>query len=123
MSARLAIHAPELDPEELQELTRRLAQTINRETDFQAELPHAASEAGDKGLAELFGLLTLDRLKSAVEPLIEVLSLYFQRSESLAMEFQCPDGRASTVKIRATDLDGRRVGEVIRLTRKFLDDC
>ena len=123
MTARLLINAPDFDPEALQQLTRRLQQTINRETDFRAELPEAAAAAGDKGLAELLGLLELKHLKSAVEPLLNALKIYFQRSDSIEMEFQCPDGKATSVKIRAADLDNKRIGETLRLTRRFLDDC
>lgn len=122
MSARLAIHAPELDPEELQELTRQLAETINRETDFQAELAETAGGAGDKGLMEDLGKLILEGLGSAVGPLIDCLKTVFER-DAIEMEFQCADGKQASLKIRAADLEGQRVGETLRLTRKFLADC
>lgn len=122
MTARLILVDPGLDAEELQALTRRLQQTINRETDFQAELAETPGAAGDKGPMEDFGKLILEGLGGAVEPLIDCLKLFFER-DSIEMEFQCADGKRASLKIRAADLEGKRVGETVRMTRKFLADC
>ena len=123
MTANIVIHSPDLDAEELQQLTRGLLKTINQETDFEAGLPQVAAGEGEKGLGELFGQLNLTNLKSAIEPLFNALRIYFQRSDTIEMEFQCAGGKAAKLKINATDLGSKRVSETMRLTRKFLDDC
>lgn len=119
MEATLKITSDDLDEKKLQDLTRDLTNTLNRETVLTATLPEEAGEEGAKGDPITLGTILLAAIKSgAVVALFEVLKAYFERKPSLAIEIERGDGQK--IKIGAEQLDEEQIGKTIELANDFL---
>jgi hypothetical protein len=114
----LKIIASDLDPEDLQGLTRELSQTLRKETGVDTTLPEGAAGPGTRGDPVTLGTIIITALTSgAVVALFNVLKTYFERKPTLVMEFQRPDGKTFTV--RAETLSQPHIDQTIRLANDF----
>jgi len=95
MDITLNLSSSELDnKEELQTLTRELCNTINNETDIQAEIPSGAVQQGHKGDPITLGAIALSFLGSggAAVALFEIFKAYFSRNSSFTIKAKKADG-------------------------------
>jgi hypothetical protein len=119
MKFTLKISSAALSDEEMNTLTRQLAQTISRETDISTEIPEHQSEAGVKGDPITIGVLALSFLSSgAAVALIEVLKTYLGRASSLTFEAKRPDG--SQMKISAENMKPEQMQDTVARLSSFL---
>ena len=65
MDAALKLTSIDLDAEDLQDLSRDLANTLNRETELEATLPEESGEPGTRGDAITLGQIILTALSAA----------------------------------------------------------
>ena len=122
MQARLFITAPDLTEVALQQLTRDLTLTLNRETEVEAEIAEEPGGSGSKGDMGLIGQIVLTVLGSGgvAVALIGVLRSYVERSTSLTIEFTREDGRK--LKIEGDDLTPERIVQIQEAARKFFEE-
>ncbi|MEJ2366392.1 MAG: hypothetical protein P8017_17290 [Deltaproteobacteria bacterium] len=118
MDTTLKIHSHDLDPEDLQRLTRELSRTLKQETGVNTTMPEGPAGPGARGDPITLGTIIITALSSGtVVALFHVLKSYFERKPTLEIEFQRPDG--NTFKIRAETLGQAQVDETIRLAKDF----
>ena len=80
MDARLRLSSDSLTADEIQNMTRALNNTLNRETDIGAALSEQAAGPGTRGAEIEFGTIALSFLSSgAAVALFNVLKSYFER--------------------------------------------
>ncbi len=119
MDTKLKIISTDLGAEDLQNLTRDLAKTLNKETDVAASLPEGTGDVGDKGDPITLGMILLAALEGgAVAALFGVLKAYFERKPLLTMEFERQDGQK--FKIQAEHLDENQIAKTVELANDFL---
>lgn len=119
MDVTLKVFSSGLAAEDLQDLTRGLCNTINKETELIATLPGESGKAGMKGAPIELGQILLTALTSGtIVALFNVLKSYFERKPSLEIEFERTDGKK--FKIQAEQLDKTRIEDSFKLANKFL---
>lgn len=118
----LTIQSASLADEEIQRLSQRLRQTLKRETPIKAESVAIAAEAGDKGLKEVLGKIKLSDVKKAIEPLLNVLKVIFERREDIELELQRADGSKATLKISKSHLQDSQINRTFRMMEQFLNE-
>lgn len=120
MHATMQITSAVLSAEELDSLTRQLAQTIARETDISAQFPEQPPTPGAKGDPITIGTLALSFLSSgAAVALFEVLKTYIGRVSNLAIEVKRPDG--SQVSISAQNMKPEQLQDTVARLRGLLE--
>lgn len=120
MDITLQISSTALSAEELDILTRQLAQTIGRETDISAQIPGHQAPPGAKGDPITIGALALSFLSSgAAVALIEVLKTYLGRVSNLAIEVKRTDG--SQVSISAQNMKPEQMQDTVARLRSLLE--
>jgi len=93
MNLTLNLSSNELDPEDLQALTRGLCDSIVDETEIKAEIPSGAVVQGAKGDPVTLGLIVLTLLTSgSAVALFEIFKAYFNRNSSLTIKMIRADG-------------------------------
>lgn len=121
MTETLQVTSQRLDPGALQSMTRELAGAINRSTDVSADLPEGETAPGHRGDAVTLGTIALSFITSgAAVALFQVLKAYFERDESLVMEFERPDGRKMIIK--AENMSAERIDSSVALAQTFFAD-
>ena len=120
MDATLSITCPDLSAQDLQELTRDLARTLNEETELTASLPEEPSRsAGTKGDPITLAHILLTALSSGtLVALFNVMKSYFERRSALEMVCERKDGEKFV--IRAENLKANQVNETVKLAKEFL---
>jgi hypothetical protein len=120
MDSTLSISSDHLDAEALQDFTRDLCNTINRETAIRATLAESASEAGVKGAEIGLGtiILTLIGSSGVAVSLINVLRAYFQRSRHLRITIDTKNG--NRIELDGTNLEPGQIENTIKLLNKAL---
>ena len=121
MNCRLSLVSTELDPERLQALTRDFCSVANREYGLQAELAQAGATPGVKAVeVALIGTLVLTFLSSgAAVALINVCKSFFERSSSLEMTVERPDGKKLTIK--AQNVRSDQIASTLQTVREFFE--
>jgi len=116
-TAALIISSSETDPHNLQEITRDLCKTINRETDIEAAIPESPGVAGSKGDAITIGTIVLGFITGGgAVALINVLKAYIDRGNQLEMKFEM-DGRSLT--INAKNVDSEEIDRTFEKAQEF----
>lgn len=101
MDIGIQLSSSALADDDLDDLTRQLAQTITSETDIDVGLPERDTAPGAKGDAITLGSLVLTFISSgAAVALFEVLKTYFAREPSLEIALKRADGAEVTVSAR-----------------------
>src|SRR2546423_1017666 len=105
MQFTLSLHDSASPDESLQELTREVCLTLNRETPAEAEVEEQPATVGSRGDAVTLGaiaitlglhtaaVLTAHLLQDAAVRILKNLRTFFHRNPALRMEFKMPDGR------------------------------
>jgi hypothetical protein len=120
MNITLQISSPTLSEEELDALTRQLAQTIGNETDIPVQIPESRSISGAKGDPITIGVLVLSFLTSGTAvALIGVFKSYFSRVSNLAIEVKRPDG--SQVSISAQNMKAEQIQDTVTRLSSLLE--
>ena len=116
-SAALIISSSETGPDKLQEVTRDLCKTINRETDIEAAIPESPGVPGSKGDAITIGTIGLGFITGGgAVALINVLKAYMDRGNQLEMKFE-KDGRSLT--INAKNVDSEEIDRTFEKAQQF----
>lgn len=98
MDVTLHLSSSALDQEELDAMTRQLAQSLDDETDLAPVLPAGNSAPGAKGDPITIGTLILTFISSgAAVALINVLKAYVSRDPSMKIDLKRPDGSTLTL--------------------------
>jgi hypothetical protein len=123
MRTTLSVISSDIDAEDLHNLTFDLSRTINRETDFEAELAEGPIRADEKGVPFALGIITL--IKSGISSgsaalLINVLKSYFIRDSKLEIEIQNEEGRK--LRILAQNVSPEQIDHTIGRAREILGD-
>ena len=120
MDITLSIACADLSTDDLQELTRDLARTLNEETELTASLPEERSRiAGIRGDLITPAHILLTALSSGtLVALFNVMKSYFERRSTLEMVCKRKDGE--NFVIRAENLTANQVNETIKLAKEFL---
>ena len=99
MTLELQLSCSELDPKDLQTLTRQLCNSIIDETDIEAEIPSGVAVEDTRGEIVTLGVIALAFLsKGAAVALCNVLKAYFSREPSLKIGIKKPDGTIITLE-------------------------
>ena len=120
MDLTLQVSSPSLSDEEMHDLTRKMARTINSETDISSQVPEHPPTPGAKGEPITIGVLILSFLSSggAAVALIGVLKTYFDRVSNLTIEVKRPDG--SQVSISAQNMKPEQIEDTIACLSSLL---
>lgn len=120
MEVLLTLSSGSLSGAPLQDLTRQLCTTLNRETDVAATTPEAAADDGSKGDLISLGTLLLTFMTSgAAVALFEVAKAFFERDSSLVLELERPDGAKFVV--RGENVGRGQIDKTIETARRFLE--
>jgi hypothetical protein len=120
MNITLQLSSAALPHEELDALTRQLAQTISSETAITAQIPEHQPTAGAKGDLITVGVLALSFLSTgAAVALIEVFKTYLGRVSNLAIEVKRPDG--SQVSISAQNMKPEQMQDTVTRSSSLLE--
>ncbi len=118
MSQTLTVSAGDLDPAEVQAMTRELMSSINRHTDARADMPEGETRDGDRGDPVTLGMITLSFISSgAAVALFQIIKTYFERNRKLELTFERPDGQ--TMAIKAENMDPDRIDEAMAMAKTF----
>lgn len=116
MNATLTLTSDDLDDDDIQALTRDLANTINRESDeVSASLPEGPARAGMRGDPVTVGtiILTLIGAGGVAVKLVEVLKSYVERPNHLKVTVK--NGRGESVEIDGSNLSRQQLDGVIKI--------
>ncbi len=133
MTAILSIASPELNAEDLQDLTRDLCLTLNRDGGVNAELPLEPCSDGTKGVGlELIGQIAIqigDYLPSGKEVitttishgiaivLLRILSSYFERYPTIIVKIKRVDGKE--IMLRKVNLAKNQLDQTVLQINEF----
>jgi len=121
MNAKLSLHDSSLSQEDITELTRRLQQDINQETDLTAAVPETPGGLGAKGDVSIIGQILLAALSSGtVVALFQVLKSYVERKPTLRLELKTPDGRE--LMLAAEHFSAGQIEQTIQAAKQFCKD-
>lgn len=121
MAVMLSLKSVDLNSDDLQDITRNLCNTLNRETDVEAKQAESNGSTGYKGDPITIGAIILAFLTGgAASSMFNVLQAYLERAPSLEMEFQHPDGKKLT--IRAKDVDPEQIENTWQKAREFFKE-
>lgn len=120
MSLKLNLRSDLLSEEDVQQLTNEVCQTINYETDSEAELSTKEAAAGSKAVdPAIIGEIILTALSSgAVGSLFGVLKSYISRDSTLSIEITGTDGKS--VKINAKNISSEELNNTISQLESIL---
>ena len=108
MNLELQLSSSELDPQDLQALTRQLCQKITDETDIEAEIPSGESIANTRGDVVTLGVIAMAFLtKGAAVALCDVLKAYVSREPSLKLGIKKSDG--TTISLEASNINPEKL--------------
>ena len=108
MNLELHLSSSELDPEELQDLTRNLCDSITDETEIEAEIPSGESIANTRGDVVTLGVIAMAFLtKGAAVALCDVLKAYVSREPSLKLGIKKSDG--TTISLEASNINPEKL--------------
>jgi len=117
---RLSISSDSLSEDEVQQMTRDLCSTLNRETDAKIRLDEQVGDASTKGDLVAIGNLVISLLTSdMVGSLFRVLKSYFERSPSLVVEIKSGDGKKK-IRIEAHDISSKEIDKTLVAARAIL---
>ncbi len=118
MGVTVSLSTSSISSEDLHILTRDLCNTVNAETDLQAELSRGESVAGSKGDPITIATIVLAFITSgAALKLMTVLKSYVERNSTLEIELDAGDGKK--LKIKAENLTPERFQETVDLAQQF----
>jgi hypothetical protein len=116
-TAALIISSSETDPHNLQEVTRDLCKTINRETDIEAAIPESPGVAGSKGDAITIGTIVLGFITGGgAVALINVLKAYIDRGSQLEVKFEM---NRRSLTINAKNVDSEEIDRTFEKAQQF----
>jgi hypothetical protein len=122
MSITLSISSNELEAEDIHGFALDLCKTLSRETEVEAKLAEGPSQPGTRGEPITIGTIILNFITGgAVSSMFGVLKSYFERSPSLEMEFQRPDGKK--LVIRAKNVGCDQIERTWNQAREFFGDA
>jgi len=108
MNLELQLSSSELDPEDLQALTRRLCDSIIDATDIEVEIPNGVAIENTRGLTVILSTIVLAFLnKGAAVALCDVLKAYISREPSLKLGIKKPDG--TTIILEASNISPEKL--------------
>lgn len=115
-SLTLTLHDLAVEPGQLQQMTRELTNSLNREADINATLPDAIPKPGQRGDALALGTILLQLIGSGgvIVSLVGVLKSWFERKPTLELELQRGDG--AKFRLRAENL---KLGEIEDIRQKL----
>lgn len=120
-TAALIISSSETDPHNLQEVTRDLCKTINRETDIEAAISESPGVAGSKGDAITIGTIVLSFITGGgAVALINVLKAYIDRGNQLEMKFEMND---KSLTINAKNVDSEEIDRTFEKAQEFFSQA
>lgn len=120
MNAILSLHHNDMSPEDIQELTFELKNSLHQETDLTAQLPEETGGLGTKGDAVIIGDIFIAALSSGtVVALLQVLKSYVERKPTLRIRIERPDG--NKVTIAAEHLDSRQIEQTTRAVQQLCE--
>ena len=121
MQVKLTLLSDAVGDDALDELTRDLCATLNKETEVSAEMAEGALEPGAKGDAMSLGTLLLTFLSSGTAvALFEVAKAFFERNSNLELELERPDG--AKMVVRAKNVDAERIDSTLNEAREFFGE-
>ena len=121
MQVKLTLLSDAVGDDGLDELTRDLCATLNKETDVSAKMAEGALEPGAKGDAMSLGTLLLTFLSSGTAvALFEVAKAFFERNSNLELELERPDG--AKMVVRAKNVDAERIDSTLNEAREFFGE-
>jgi hypothetical protein len=116
----MELSSKEMDSEDLYQLSLELAETINSETDLEADLEETAGVKGDRGDVVAIGQIILTALTSGtVVTLFNVLKAYFNRRPTLEVKFKHSNGNQFSIK--ASQLSKDQMEKTIKLANQFFE--
>jgi len=119
MELTLSLVAADLDPGDLHELALDLRHSLVTEAGVEAELRAGSAPEATRGDLLSIGTLAVTFLSSgAAVALLNVFKAYFDRSSSVTVELERPDGAKLTVK--AGDLRAGQLERTLSLAQDFL---
>lgn len=122
MDITLSIDSPELDQEEIHELTRHISNKLNDEVDNAGvKLLEQEGQIGTKGDPLTIGtiILTLIGSGGVAVSLINVLKSYVDRKDTIVIKIKSKNG--DEVEINANNLSATQINETIKKTTKLVD--
>jgi hypothetical protein len=121
MSITLSISSGEMEAEDIHSFAVDICRTLGRETDVEAKLAEESGERGTKGDPITVGMIILNFITGgAAASMFLVLKSYFERSPSLEMEFERPDGKK--LVIRAKNVGSDQIDQTWNKAREFFGD-
>lgn len=121
MDVNLSVISGDLVSEDLQNLTRDLCKSLEKEADLDAKLPERPSRPRTRGEPITIGAIVLTALSSGTAvALFNVLKSYFERRSSIEFEFQREDGKK--LKVRSENVQADQIGQTIELAREFFGE-
>jgi hypothetical protein len=108
MNLELQLSSSELDPQDLQALTRQLCQKITDEAEIEATIPSCESIENTRGDVVTLGVIAIAFLtKGAAVALCDVLKAYVSREPSLKLGVKKPDG--TTITLEASNINPEKL--------------
>jgi hypothetical protein len=119
-SFTLTLHDSEVDSGQLQQMTRELAASINRETEIGATFPDAIPKPGQRGDPLAIGTIILQLIGSGgvIVSLVGVFKSWFERKPTLEVELQRADG--AKFRLRAENLNLREIEDIRQKLDSFM---
>lgn len=119
MNVTVSILSDDISDEGLQDLTRDLCSTLNKESGIVARIVEQQNRVGVKGEPVTLGTILLTALGGGglVVSLINVLKSYFERPRSFEVEIQ--HGEDQRIRIKAENM--RSDKELARITQQVRD--
>src|SRR6266849_2317983 len=120
MKVNILVTSPLHDETFVQKLTQDLSKSLNRQDDIDSELAMAPTRSGSKGDPITIGTLLVTLLGGGgvIVSLIGVLKSFFDRSKTIEIELERPDGKK--LKLKAPDLD--KTERALEMVNDFLGD-
>jgi hypothetical protein len=113
MELKLMLSSEALGESKLQDMTRDLCRTLNRQPDISAKIPEGMPLPGEKGDPITVGTILLALISSgAAVAMFDTLKAYFQRNKNLAVKIVSANGE--TTEITAQNLNKDQCDKLIR---------
>ena len=109
MNINLMLESEDFDEDSIQNLTREICTTINRETDFDASIGEQKSAIGTKGDPITIGAIVLAVLGTGggAAALINVFKSFVDRSKELSIKLKKQNG--DEIEISSKNIDSNDV--------------
>ena len=122
MPITISLSAPDLNDDDLQNLTRQLCRDLNDEVGVTAAPGTQPAQPGAKGDLPVYGQIIIAAISSGgfVVALVNVLKAYVQRKPSLQFELQKKNG--DKVKIKGDDLRAGDMNDLTKAIKKAIED-